>query len=88
MTPRKAAAVLGSYILIQNLESYLITPSVMHHQVKLPRSDPGRPVRFHRGVRTDRIADGAAAGGGVPGSIREVLVHDVLDRWKSKRLTT
>ena len=33
--PWKAAAVLGAYVVIQNLESYVITPSVMHHQVKL-----------------------------------------------------
>ena len=34
-TPLKSLAVLGLYILIQNLESYLITPSVMQKQVKL-----------------------------------------------------
>ena len=34
-TPIKSLAVLGLYILIQNLESYLITPSVMQKQVKL-----------------------------------------------------
>tara|TARA_Y100001968_G_scaffold297513_1_gene306612 strand:- start:8430 stop:9509 length:1080 start_codon:yes stop_codon:yes gene_type:complete len=33
--PWKALAVLGIYIIIQNLESYLITPSIMHKQVKL-----------------------------------------------------
>ena len=33
--PWKSAAVLGAYILIQNIESYVITPSVMQHQVKL-----------------------------------------------------
>ena len=30
--PLKAAAVLGAYVVIQNIESYVITPSVMHHQ--------------------------------------------------------
>tara|TARA_Y100001968_G_scaffold298194_1_gene307907 strand:- start:854 stop:1966 length:1113 start_codon:yes stop_codon:yes gene_type:complete len=34
-TPWKSLAVLGLYIIIQNLESYLITPSVMQKQVKL-----------------------------------------------------
>tara|TARA_Y100001968_G_scaffold309056_1_gene328498 strand:- start:3154 stop:4230 length:1077 start_codon:yes stop_codon:yes gene_type:complete len=34
-SPWKALAVLGMYIVIQNLESYLITPSVMQKQVKL-----------------------------------------------------
>ena len=33
--PWKALAVLGLYIVVQNLESYVITPSVMHHQVRL-----------------------------------------------------
>ncbi|ABX08650.1 AI-2E family transporter [Prochlorococcus marinus] len=33
--PWKSLAVLGIYIIIQNLESYVITPSVMQHQVKL-----------------------------------------------------
>jgi predicted PurR-regulated permease PerM len=33
--PWKAVAVLILYIIVQNLESYLITPSVMHHQLKL-----------------------------------------------------
>ena len=34
-SPWKALAVLFLYIIIQNLESYLITPSIMHNQVKL-----------------------------------------------------
>ena len=33
--PWKSLAVLVVYIIIQNIESYLITPSVMHKQVKL-----------------------------------------------------
>lgn len=33
--PWKSIAILLSYISIQNIESYLITPSVMHYQVKL-----------------------------------------------------
>ncbi len=33
--PWKALAVLGLYIIIQNIESYVITPSVMQHQTKL-----------------------------------------------------
>ena len=34
-SPWKAIAVLILYIIIQNLESYVITPSIMHKQVKL-----------------------------------------------------
>ncbi len=33
--PWKTIVILLSYITIQNIESYIITPSVMHHQVKL-----------------------------------------------------
>ena len=33
--PWKAAAVLALYVCVQNLESYVITPSVMQHQLKL-----------------------------------------------------
>ncbi len=33
--PWKSLAVLGIYIVIQNIESYVITPSIMHKQVKL-----------------------------------------------------
>ncbi len=33
--PWKSLAVLVAYIIIQNLESYIITPSIMQHQVKL-----------------------------------------------------
>ncbi len=34
-TPWKSLAVLALYIVIQNIESYVITPSIMHKQVKL-----------------------------------------------------
>ncbi len=34
-TPWKSIAVLISYVFIQNIESYIITPSIMQHQVKL-----------------------------------------------------
>jgi predicted PurR-regulated permease PerM len=33
--PWKAGAVLLLYVAVQNLESYVITPAVMHHQLKL-----------------------------------------------------
>ena len=33
--PWKSIAVLGAYIIIQNLESYIITPSIMQQKVKL-----------------------------------------------------
>jgi len=85
--PWKALAVLGAYILIQNLESYLITPSVMHHQVKLL---PGLTLaaQFIFTVVFGALGLLMALPLAVVFQvlIREVLIHDVLDRWKAKRL--
>ena len=85
--PWKAIAVLGMYILIQNLESYIITPSIMHHQVKLL---PGLTLtaQFIFTVAFGPIGLILA----LPLSvvlqvlIKEVIVHDLLDPWKRKRL--
>ena len=85
--PWKAIAVLGMYIVIQNLESYIITPSIMHHQVKLL---PGLTLtaQFIFTVVFGPIGLILA----LPLSvvlqvlIKEVIVHDLLDPWKKKRL--
>ena len=85
--PWKALAVLGMYILIQNLESYLITPSVMHHQVKLL---PGLTLtaQFIFTVMFGPIGLILALPLAVilQVLIREIVVHDLLDPWKNKRL--
>ncbi len=86
--PWKALAVLGMYIVIQNLESYLITPSVMHHQVKLL---PGLtliaqfiftivfgPIGLFLALPLTVVLQVL---------IKEVIVHDLLDPWKKRRLT-
>jgi predicted PurR-regulated permease PerM len=85
--PWKAAAVLGAYILIQNLESYLITPSVMHHQVKLlPGLTLGAQFIFTVVFGPIGLLMALPLAVVFQVLIREVLIHDVLDRWKTKRL--
>ena len=84
--PWKAVAVLGLYIFIQNLESYLITPSVMHHQVKLL---PGLTLaaQFIFTVVFGPIGLILALPLAVVLQvlIKEVIVHDILDNWKRKQ---
>lgn len=85
--PWKGIAVILLYIVIQNLESYLITPSIMHHQVKLL---PGLTLiaQFSFTILFGPIGLILA----LPLTvilqviIREVLVIDVLNQWKNKRL--
>ncbi len=85
--PWKALAVLGSYIFIQNLESYVITPSIMQHQVKLL---PGLtlsaqfiftiifgPIGLLLALPLTVVMQVA---------IREVLIEDLLDNWKNNRI--
>ena len=85
--PWKAAAVLGMYIFIQNLESYLITPSVMHHQVKLL---PGLTLiaQFIFTIIFGPIGLLLALPLAVVIQIliKEVVIHDLLDPWKKKKL--
>ena len=81
--PWKAAAVLGAYVLIQNLESYVITPSVMHHQVRLL---PGLTLtaQFVFTVIFGPLGLLLALPLAVVLQVlfREIVIHDILDRWK------
>ena len=83
--PWKAAAVLGCYVLIQNIESYLITPSVMHHQVKLL---PGLTLaaQFLFTVIFGPVGLLLALPMAVVFQvlIREIVIRDVLDHWKKR----
>ena len=87
-SPWKALAVLGLYVVVQNLESYLITPSVMHHQVKLL---PGLTLiaQFLFTVLFGPLGLLLALPLAVclQVMIREVLIHDVLDPWRRQRLS-
>ncbi|MEY4359461.1 MAG: hypothetical protein RLZZ631_947 [Cyanobacteriota bacterium] len=87
-SPWKALAVLGLYVLVQNLESYVITPSVMHHQVKLL---PGLTLtaQFVFTVLFGPLGLLLALPLAVclQVVIREVLIHDVLDPWRQQRIS-
>ncbi|MCP4974126.1 MAG: AI-2E family transporter [Prochlorococcus sp.] len=87
--PWKALAVLGLYVVIQNLESYLITPSVMQHQVKLL---PGLTLtaQFVFTVIFGPLGLLLALPLAVVIQvlIREIVIHDLLDPWKRKRLAS
>jgi predicted PurR-regulated permease PerM len=76
-------AVLALYVVIQNFESYVITPSVMHHQVKLL---PGLTLAAQGiftvifGFKGLLLALPLAVCLQVV--VRELVVRDVLDTWK------
>jgi len=84
--PWKSVAVLGLYVVIQNLESYVITPSVMHHQVKLL---PGLTLtaQFVFTVIFGPLGLLLALPLAVVMQvvIREVVIRDLLDGWKRQR---
>ena len=80
--PWKAVAVLGLYVVVQNLESYIITPSVMQHQVNLL---PGLTLtaQFTFAVMFGPLGLLLALPLTVMLQvlIREVVVRDLLDSW-------
>ncbi|MCT0200889.1 AI-2E family transporter [Synechococcus sp. CS-1325] len=84
--PWKALAVIGLYLVIQHLESYLITPSVMQHQLSLL---PGLTLtaQFLFTVLFGPLGLLLALPMAVclQVIVREVLIHDVLDPWKRQR---
>ena len=79
-SPWKALAVLILYIIIQNIESYLITPSIMHKQVKLL---PGLAIsaQFIFTIIFGPIGLLLALPLAIVIQvlIKEVVIHDVLD---------
>jgi predicted PurR-regulated permease PerM len=83
--PWKALAVLALYVVVQNLESYLITPSVMHHQLRLL---PGLTLsaQFLFTVLFGPLGLVLALPLAVCLQVilREIVIHDILDRWKAK----
>jgi predicted PurR-regulated permease PerM len=85
--PWKAAAVLGAYVVIQNLESYVITPSVMHHQVKLlPGLTLAAQVLFTVVFGPLGLLMALPLAVVLQVLIGEVLVNDVLNRWTTVRM--
>lgn len=80
--PWKAVAVLILYIIIQNLESYVITPSVMHHQLKLlPGLTLTAQLLFTVLFGPLGLVLALPLAVCVQVIVREVIIRDVLDHW-------
>ena len=81
-SPWRAMAVVLLYLVIQNVESYLITPFVMHKQVQLL---PGLALlsQFLFTVLFGPLGLLMALPLVVVSQVlvREVLIHDVMDNW-------
>ncbi len=87
--PWKAAAVLVLYVAVQNLESYLITPSVMQHQLKLlPGLTLTAQLLFTVLFGPLGLLLALPLAVCLQVIVREVLIHDILDPWKRQRLST
>ena len=80
-TPWKSLAVLGLYIIIQNIESYIITPSIMQKQVKLL---PGLTITaqfiftIFFGPLGLLLAIPMAVV--IQVFVKEIIIHDILER--------
>jgi predicted PurR-regulated permease PerM len=80
--PWKPLLVLVLYVVIQNLESYVITPSVMHHQLKLlPGLTLAAQVVFTIVFGPLGLLLALPLAVCLQVIIRELLVHDLFDRW-------
>lgn len=85
-SPWKSLAVLGLYIAVQNLESYVITPSVMHHQLRLlPGLTLTAQLVFTVLFGPLGLLLALPLGVCVQVVVREVLIRDILDPWKRLR---
>lgn len=83
--PWKAVAVLVLYIVVQNLESYVITPSVMHHQVALlPGLTLTAQLLFTLVFGPLGLLLALPLAVCLQVIIREILIRDVLDGWKRR----
>lgn len=84
--PWKALAVLVLYIAVQNLESYVITPSVMHHQLQLlPGLTLAAQLLFTVVFGPLGLLLALPLAVCLQVLVREMLIHDVLDPWKKRR---
>lgn len=81
--PWKAAAVLVLYIVIQNIESYWLTPTVMAHQVALlPAITLTAQIFFATFFGALGLLMALPLAVVVKTWIEEALFKDILDRWK------
>jgi len=86
--PWKALAVLALYVGVQNLESYVITPSVMHQQLKLlPGLTLAAQLLFTVVFGPLGLLLALPLAVCVQVIVREILIHDILDPWKQQRLS-
>ncbi|MEB3256261.1 MAG: AI-2E family transporter [Synechococcaceae cyanobacterium] len=86
-SPWKSLAVLVLYVVVQNLESYVITPSVMHHQLALlPGLTLSAQLVFTVLFGPLGLLLALPMAVCLQVIVREILIHDVLDRWKRQRL--
>jgi predicted PurR-regulated permease PerM len=85
-TPWKALAVLGLYVAVQNLESYVITPSVMQHQLRLlPGLTLCAQVLFAVLFGPLGLLLALPLAVCLQVIVREVIIRDILDPWKVRR---
>lgn len=83
--PWKPLAVLALYIVVQNLESYLITPSVMHRQLQLlPGLTLCAQLLFTLIFGPLGLLLALPLAVCLQVIVREVLIRDVLDGWKRR----
>ncbi len=86
--PWKALAVLGLYVVVQHLESYVITPSVMHAKLRLlPGLTLTAQFLFTVIFGPLGLLLALPMAVCVQVIVREVLIHDILDPWKRQRLS-
>ncbi len=86
-SPWKALAVVCLYVIIQNIESYIITPSVMHHQVKLlPALTLTAQFIFTILFGPIGLLLSLPLAVVLQVLIKEIIIHDLLDPWKKDRL--
>ena len=84
-SPFKALAVLLLYVGVQNLESYVITPSVMHHQLKLlPGLTLTAQLLFTVVFGPLGLLLALPLAVCVQVVVREIVIRDILDPWKRR----
>lgn len=82
--PWKVVAVLILYIVIQNLESYLITPTIMANQVSLlPAMTLAAQLIFARFFGFLGLLLALPLAVIAKTFIQEILIRDILDQWRS-----
>jgi predicted PurR-regulated permease PerM len=85
-SPWKSLAVLLLYVAVQNLESYVITPSVMHRQLRLlPGLTLSAQLLFTVLFGPLGLLLALPLAVCLQVVTREVLIADILDPWKRRR---